>query len=103
MKDSFISQGKKYISAKRASEISDYSSDYIGQLCRAQKLDCQVVGRVWFVVEESLLTHKAHVLQNESYRNRHDNLTGGRNADSIKSESNVSKSEINDDAADEEV
>lgn len=78
MKDSFISQGKKYISAKRASEISDYSSDYIGQLCRAQKLDCQVVGRVWFVAEESLQNHRNQVLQNEPRRNRLANLHGGR-------------------------
>ncbi len=78
MKNSFISQGKNYISAKRASEISDYSSDYIGQLCRAEKLDCTMIGRSWFVTEESLNDHKANVLQNEIYRNRVENLKGAK-------------------------
>lgn len=50
--------GKKYISARRASEICGYSSDYIGQLCRKGSLDCRRVGRVWFVEEISLNSHQ---------------------------------------------
>jgi len=79
MKDSFIFEGKKYISSRRASEISDYSSDYIGQLCRAEKLDCRMIGRSWFVTEESLHLHKAQVLHNEIGRDRIQNLKGGKN------------------------
>lgn len=82
MKDIFISQGKKYISARRASEISDYSSDYIGQLCRAGKLDCTMVGRSWFVTEESLHNHRSEVLQKEIYRNRVANFYGGKKPES---------------------
>ncbi|MCX6703342.1 MAG: hypothetical protein NTV02_01465, partial [Candidatus Zambryskibacteria bacterium] len=44
----------KYISAKRAGEITGYSSDYIGQLCRGKKLTTQRVGKSWYVSEESL-------------------------------------------------
>ena len=51
-------EAKKYISARRASQISGYNSDYIGQLCRKEKLDCRLVGRSWFVSEESLLQHQ---------------------------------------------
>ncbi len=51
-------EGKKYISARRASEISGYNSDYIGQLCRKGSLDCRLVGRSWFVNEISLREHK---------------------------------------------
>jgi len=79
MKDIFNFQGKNYISAKRASDISDYSSDYIGQLCRAQKLDCRMIGHSWFVTEESLKTHKENVLKDEICRNRLDNLRGKKN------------------------
>lgn len=80
MKDSFILEGKKYISSKRASEISDYTSDYIGQLCRGGKLECKMVGRTWFVTEESLHLHKASVVQLEASRNRIQNIYGGKSA-----------------------
>ncbi|MEK7514755.1 MAG: hypothetical protein AAB587_02960, partial [Patescibacteria group bacterium] len=55
--DLFI-RGEKYISAKRAAEITGYTRDYIGQLCRGDKVDASLVGRVWFVSETSLFRHK---------------------------------------------
>lgn len=76
MKDIFILEGKKYISSRRASEISDYASDYIGQLCRAEKLDCRMIGRTWFVTEESLRVHKMQVADSEIVRNRIENIRG---------------------------
>lgn len=76
MKDSFIFEGKKYISARRASEISDYASDYVGQLCRAGKLDCRMIGRSWFVTEESIHLHKAAISREEAIRGRIENLRG---------------------------
>ncbi|MFA6554520.1 MAG: hypothetical protein WCS89_03350 [Candidatus Paceibacterota bacterium] len=85
MKDSFIIEGKKYISSRRASEISDYASDYIGQLCRAGKLDCKMVGRAWFITEESLSLHKTNVLQDEVVRNRIENLRGKKNRNLVVS------------------
>ena len=51
-------EGKKYISARRASEITGYNSDYIGQLCRKGSLECRLVGRSWFVGEISLSEHE---------------------------------------------
>jgi hypothetical protein len=74
MKHIYISQGKKYISSKRASKISDYSSDYVGQLCRTKKLDCKMVGHTWFVTEESLREHMASVVSYESLQNRIQNI-----------------------------
>lgn len=53
--------GKRYISSKRASEIATYSKDYVGQLCRAGKLDCRLVGRTWYVNERSIYSHKLHI------------------------------------------
>lgn len=58
MNGELIFDGKKYISARRASEVCGYSSDYIGQLCRKGSLDCRMVGRSWFVEENSLKNHQ---------------------------------------------
>ena len=41
--------GKKYISSNRASEISGYAKDYVGQLCRSGEIKCQRVGKGWFI------------------------------------------------------
>ncbi len=60
MKDTLVLEGKIYISAKRAASVADYTCDYVGQLCRAEKLDCKMIGRAWFVTESSILSHKAH-------------------------------------------
>ena len=80
MKESFIFGGKIYISARRASEISEYNSDYIGQLCRSNKLDSRMVGRSWYVTEESIRTHRNHVIEEEVYRNRFENLRRSKTA-----------------------
>ncbi|MFH0804192.1 MAG: hypothetical protein V1896_01145, partial [Candidatus Zambryskibacteria bacterium] len=50
--------GKKYISARRASEITGYTSDYVGQLCRAKKIDSKLIGRSWYVLKKDILKHK---------------------------------------------
>lgn len=57
MNNELYFSGKKFISAKRASEISGYTADYIGQLCRLKKLDNRRIGKAWFVAEKSLLEH----------------------------------------------
>lgn len=46
--------GKKYISSRRASEISSYSIDYLGQLSRKGILESEMVGRNRYVCESSL-------------------------------------------------
>ncbi|MBM2817488.1 MAG: hypothetical protein HW401_78 [Parcubacteria group bacterium] len=51
-------EGKKYISARRAAQVSGYSTDYIGQLCRAKNLECRMIGRGWFVSEISLAKYQ---------------------------------------------
>ncbi len=76
MNNNLIFEGKKYISSRRASDISGYSSDYIGQLCRAEKIDCRMVGRSWYVTEESLLSHKKNVAIAESSPQRIQNIRG---------------------------
>lgn len=58
MKDSITIDGKIYISSRRAAEMSRYSNDYIGQLSRAGKVNARMMGRTWFVDQESLMSHK---------------------------------------------
>src|SRR3989344_3059644 len=50
--------GKEYISASRAGKLTDYTSDYIGQLCRAGRITGKLIGRTWFVDLEALKLHK---------------------------------------------
>ncbi|MBI5126410.1 MAG: hypothetical protein HZA80_01435 [Candidatus Taylorbacteria bacterium] len=61
MHPEFIFEGKKYISAKSASLLTGYTSDYIGQLCRGSKIDSRRVGRVWFVAEQDILNYEKNV------------------------------------------
>lgn len=53
-------QGKEYISSKRASELSGYAQDYIGQLARKGLISAQRVGGLWFVSMDSLTEYKSH-------------------------------------------
>lgn len=50
-------KGQKYISSKRAAEITGYASDYVGQLARAKKVQATRVGRSWYVSEYDILKH----------------------------------------------
>lgn len=50
--------GKKYISSKRAAEISGYTKDYIGQLARAGSLQAKMVGRSWYIEVDAIEAHK---------------------------------------------
>jgi hypothetical protein len=58
MNDSLNLEGKIYISAKRAAVLTGYTMDYVGQLCRAGKLDCKMIGHTWHVNQTSLFQHK---------------------------------------------
>lgn len=61
MKESVILKDGKYISARQAAGIFGYTADYIGQLCRAGKLDAKMIGRSWFVTEESIIKYRLSV------------------------------------------
>src|SRR3989304_2389666 len=53
-----FSEGKEYISASRAAEKIGYTSDYIGQLCRAKKIPAKLISRTWYVDFSLLLDYK---------------------------------------------
>lgn len=50
--------GKEYTKASVVAKRFNYTSDYIGQLCRAKKVDARLVGRAWYVNLDSLLEHR---------------------------------------------
>src|ERR1035437_7251188 len=58
MSSDLFFENKKYISAKDAAHLTSYTSDYVGQLCRANKVESKKIGRTWYVSEESILNHK---------------------------------------------
>ncbi len=56
--DTIQHNGATYVKANTLAKRHRYTTDYLGQLCRAGKVDAQLVGRAWYVNEKSLLTHK---------------------------------------------
>lgn len=50
--------GVEYLPASSLAKQFKYTTDYIGQLCRAKKVDAQLVGRSWYVNPISLTAHK---------------------------------------------
>lgn len=53
--------GKKYISLRRGRDLTGYTKDYIGQLCRAEKIVSERIGRDWFVDPHNLLEYKKNL------------------------------------------
>ncbi|MEK7602545.1 MAG: helix-turn-helix domain-containing protein [Patescibacteria group bacterium] len=49
---------QKYLSSKKAAQITGYAKDYVGQLCREGRVEARLVGRNWYVLESSLLEHR---------------------------------------------
>jgi hypothetical protein len=52
-------ENKKYIPAKDAAALTGYSKDYVGQLCRGNKVLSKRIGHTWYVCEESILNYKS--------------------------------------------
>lgn len=50
--------GKTFVKASSIARELGYTSDYVGQLCREKHVDCERVGRAWFVNEESIKKYK---------------------------------------------
>jgi hypothetical protein len=58
MADELTIDAEQYISSKRASELSGYEQDYIGQLCRGGNIMARRVGGLWYVSPDSLIKYK---------------------------------------------
>lgn len=58
MNDEIKVGDETYISSKRASEITGYARDYIGQLARKGLIDARRIGGLWYISAASLNTYK---------------------------------------------
>ena len=56
--DTVVFDGNEYTKASVLAEKFRYTQDYLGQLCRAKKVDARLVGRAWYVNLDSLMTHR---------------------------------------------
>lgn len=56
-----VIDGKNYVSSARAAQLVGYTKDYVGQLARAGKIESKLIGRSWYVSEESITQHKLTV------------------------------------------
>lgn len=56
--DEITIDDKTYISSKRAAAITGYAKDYVGQLCREGRVEARLIGRSWYVLEESIRKHR---------------------------------------------
>lgn len=56
--ESVVFDGKEYVKAAVLAERFQYTQDYLGQLCRAKKVDARLVGRAWYLNLDSLNTHR---------------------------------------------
>lgn len=54
MSDEITIDGEQFVSSKRASELSGYKQDYIGQLSRGGQINARRVGGLWYVSSDSL-------------------------------------------------
>lgn len=51
-------KGENYVKASVLAKKFGYTSDYVGQLCRSGQVKATLLGRSWYVNEESLLRHR---------------------------------------------
>jgi len=56
--DELTLDDKIYISSKKASEITGYAKDYIGQLAREGRIEARLVGRSWYALESAVREHR---------------------------------------------
>lgn len=63
--DEIVSGGVKYISTRRASALTGYARDYIGQLVRMGKLEAKRVGRAWYVNESKVVKLSGRAIAGE--------------------------------------
>lgn len=66
--DELIFAGNKYISSKRAGKLTGYTTDYIGQMCRGNKIDCRLIGRNWYINERVVIEQRKS-FKKEQFKN----------------------------------
>lgn len=57
---------EKLVSTSRAAELSGYSQDYIGQLCRSGGLECRMISDQWYIDPDSLRKYVPDMIEPSS-------------------------------------
>jgi len=70
--DTLTLDGEIYFSSKHAAKVTGYAKDYVGQLCREGAVDGRLVGRNWYVREQSIREHR---FGNEKHADSTNSLT----------------------------
>lgn len=73
--------GKKYIASSLAAKNTSYTIDYLGQLCRAGKLDCQQVAGSWFITQDSISDYVGVEIKGDLENHMHDIQKDSRTKD----------------------
>lgn len=82
MSDEITIDGEQFVSSKRASELSGYKQDYIGQLSRGGQINARRVGGLWYVSSDSLTEYMARA---EAYKPVPPVNNGGSDTDTLLS------------------
>ena len=56
--DEILIEDKRYVSSKRAAEMTGYAKDYVGQLCREGRVPARLIGRSWYVLAAAIKDHR---------------------------------------------
>jgi len=62
--------GTTYQKVSSAARDTGYTADYVGQLCRAGKINAKLVGRTWYVEKEAIGGHKREKVRSNSSKTR---------------------------------
>lgn len=63
-------QGRKYVKASKVAKDNGYTSDYVGQLCRAGLVRAERIGRSWYVDAEDVIKHRGEKKRNTKNKTR---------------------------------
>ena len=98
MSDEIVFEGNTYVSSKRASEMSSYAQDYIGQLARKGFIEARRVGGLWYVVMSSLESYKSAAISGETKEVKQVNVKVKESETSVEFEGNtyISASRVSD-------
>jgi len=56
--DTISVKGKSFVKSTDIARELGYTTDYVGQLCRGEKVEAKLVGRSWYVNPDSIKEHK---------------------------------------------
>lgn len=87
--DELTIEDKKYLSSKKAAKLTGYAKDYVGQLCREGRVEARLVGRNWYVLEDSIMEHRFGASPSTIEKNTDSMTTPPPASDEVSTSKNV--------------